>query len=548
MYCQHFGLKKKPFQISADNDLLWLGYKHASALTSLKGSMGDKTHCLMALIGDIGTGKTTLINEIIQTLDDETLFVKIENPCLEVYQLFLLIARAFGFEQQYKEVENFSSAFRSFLKFTSEQNRKVLIIVDEAQSIPERFLKEILSWAEFDLNNVLSVILAGQLELQGLLKTGSGQFEQNGKIVQAFLKPLNEGETKAYINKRLEISGTTRRIFLISAIHEAYIKSHGIPRLINIFCDQALTAAFAKNMKIVDLPTIQQVIHELELPTVTVKIPTETIGKKILEKKSEKTKPSPDRQGFQKKNIAVLAMLCLILSGIIVLFYTGYFTSAIKNKLFDFHLNINPVKTTSKKLNSPVKVPPPQTRKVVKKNSPEKITVKNSRSKSTAVHDTGLGYTPANSFQAGQLPAMADKIPANALNGRHPARLDTGLGYTPPAPSTQTRKLPSTVPVKTIKNENKPRDIIPDIPENLNARDLEVFIKEVFLLKDQTNSTIKILAKKNDAVRTPDHKLSESIKFNTEKDKADTPENPAPDAIIDWLMKKNHMKPKKIKN
>jgi len=99
MYYQYFSLEKKPFQINSDNDFLWLGKKHAKALESLKRGIKEKQG-LLALIGDVGTGKTTLLNEIIHTLDTQTLFVKIADPGVEMHHLFLTIAQAFGFEDQ----------------------------------------------------------------------------------------------------------------------------------------------------------------------------------------------------------------------------------------------------------------------------------------------------------------------------------------------------------------------------------------------------------------------------------------------------------------
>jgi len=249
MYYQHFNLEKKPFQINSDNEFLWLSKKHTIALDSLKRGMAEEQG-LLALTGDMGTGKTTLLNEIINTLDMETLVVKIPDPGVEMSHLFLTIAQAFGFEDQYQKEKKFSSGFFPFLKTAENKGKNVLVIVDEAQRIPKRFLKEIASWSKSGFNQVLTVILAGQLEFRNILRSTLGAAWQDCINVHAFLEPLDEKETKTYINKRLEMAGTTRKIFLISAISEIHTYSKGIPRMINTSCDQALIAAFVKDMKI----------------------------------------------------------------------------------------------------------------------------------------------------------------------------------------------------------------------------------------------------------------------------------------------------------
>jgi type II secretory pathway predicted ATPase ExeA len=266
MYRKHFNLEKKPFQISSDNQFLWLGKKHASALESLKQGIAQNQG-LLVLTGDVGTGKTTLINEIIHTLDAKTQAVIIADACFEMHHIFLTIAQAFGFEDQYQKGKKFSAEFVSFLRTVNTRGRKVLVVVDEAQRIPVRFLKEIIAWSEFRLNHVLTVILAGQLEFQTVLGT-LGQGWWNHIQTNVSLEPLDENETKIYINKRLELAGSKRKIFLISAIHEVHVYSKGFPRLINIACDQALIAAFAKGMRLVDPPTFKQALGQLDLPII----------------------------------------------------------------------------------------------------------------------------------------------------------------------------------------------------------------------------------------------------------------------------------------
>ncbi|WP_300456983.1 AAA family ATPase [Desulfobacula sp.] len=328
MYCRYFNLEKKPFQISSDNKFLWLGKTHAAALKLLKKGLAQNKS-LLVLTGDIGTGKTTLINEIIHTLDPGTMWVKIVDPCFEMEDLFRVIAQAFGFEAQYDRGKNFSLEFFSFLNAAGDEDKKIRVIVDEAQRMPEWFLKEVISWSGFRFNRVLTVILAGHLEFEHLLRTHLGQAWKDHVNLHACLEPLNKEETKIYINKRLELAGTNRKIFLSSALHEAYTYSKGIPRLINISCDQALIAAFAKGVKTVDASTFRKATGQLYRPVA----PPEN------KEHNEEELPKEDhlihdRQRIFKIKIAwtaLAACLCLFIGDLL---FTGYTPSTIKYVTF----------------------------------------------------------------------------------------------------------------------------------------------------------------------------------------------------------------------
>lgn len=342
MYRQYFSLKKKPFQISPDNSFLWLGDKHAKALTLLKAGMAQNQG-LMTLIGGVGTGKTTLLNEIIHTLDNEALHVKIADPYFEIDLIYQVIANALGFE--HKNQEKFSSSFYSFLQ--TVKNKKMVLIVDEAQRISHHFLKEIISWSRFGFNQVLTIILAGQLEFQDVLESSQNKAVQNDDIkVKAFLEPLDEQETMAYVKNRLELAGTNQNIFLETTVHEIHNYSKGIPRLINISCDQALIVAFADNMKIVDIPTFHEAIKSISLPDVKSE-------KQLLKTEDQlsENKPSPARQRSIPKLFAGLAVAAACICLVYIL-YTQYFPPSMDKNKTDYSSN--------KPSNKPVEVKPAQ--------------------------------------------------------------------------------------------------------------------------------------------------------------------------------------------
>jgi len=283
MYCRHFNLEEKPFQLSSDNRFLWMGKKHARALDGLTKGI-ERTASLLVLTGDVGTGKTTLLHEIIQTLSPDTAYAHITDPSLELHYLFTAIATGLGFQDLYQEGEKFAPILFSFLQKVEGQNRRALIIIDEVHLIPDRFLAELISWSRSASGGPLTILLAGQLEFHRTIEKSLGRSWKNHVDVHAMLTPLNEQETQTYINQRLALAGAQRRIFIVPAAQQAHIFSKGIPRLINIACDQAMTAAYAKDMKIIDIPTFQEAVGILELPHTPEPVLPKTIKKPLPEK------------------------------------------------------------------------------------------------------------------------------------------------------------------------------------------------------------------------------------------------------------------------
>jgi type II secretory pathway predicted ATPase ExeA len=485
MYRQHFNLEKKPFQISSDNQFLWLGEKHAAALELLKQGIA-RHQGLLILTGDVGTGKTTLINEIIHTLDTETRSVVISDPCFEMHHLFLTIAQALGFEDQYQAQKNFSSEFASFLKTENAGGRKVVVLVDEAQRIPEEFLKEIVSWSEFKLNHVLTVILVGQLEFQTVLETTLGQGWRDEIKTHAVLEPLNENETKIYINKRLEFSGSKRKIFLISAIHEIHVYSKGFPRTINIACDQALIAAFAKGMRLVDVPTIKEALGQLDLPIIpSNSYPEETIPFQ--------------RSWFQKKSFiggAVFVLICL---------FAGYLYTG-DNGPFVF------------KRESPVPTLP---------MTPEPLLPK-----------AKLPPTPDASPVVEQIPPSETAIESTVVQVQEPDTQNEAQNIEtaePPAASMEEKKDPSPVLINTLVASDQTTQGQPAA-----SKDIHGFIEDVFSFKENLasdDSENTIVAEQGEEKVLPGP--AEPFEENSAEDSPvlNEPE-PEPDAIIDWLIHK----------
>ncbi len=541
MYRQHFSLEKKPFQISSDNEFLWLGKKHTTALELLKSGMTKKKG-LLVLTGDIGTGKTTLVNEIIHTLPLGTLYVKIVDPCFEMYHLFEFIAQEFGFEYQHKEGKKFSSDFFPFVKTAESRGKKILVVVDEAHRMPNRFLKEIITWHESGPRQGLTIILAGQLEFQDVLRTHLGQNWKDHMTLCAHLEPLNDKETQMYITRRLEIAGARSKLFSVAAMHEAHGWSKGFPRLINISCDQALIAAFSKGMVIVDAPTFKQVIHDLDLP----------IGHSKHPKQNKEDNLIQHKQWFFKKKLGWLASTAAICSYIFYLFYTGHTPSAIKYAppSSPAHLESPANQVKNAIPSSPAHLESPASQvKDATPSSPAHLESPASQVKDAIPSSPAHLESPANQVKNATPhaepvstkktpkaePALIEPLSPITSRIQEPADKEIGLGYTP-APSSEIIDY-----INTVSDADMTKNRRPQGAEKGKNKNLDQFIEDVFLLKKQTITFPEA------PVKTKKEAVGEPAESRPGKDIHDFPVSsipPEPDAIIEWLIEKR----KKVKD
>ncbi|MBP1726358.1 MAG: outer membrane protein, related to OmpA/MotB [Deltaproteobacteria bacterium] len=168
MYLSHYSLSQMPFQISPDPKFLWLGEKHREALAVLKyGVMNNQGFLL--LTGDVGTGKTTLINALVNSLGPDTFFINVSDPRLDKLDFFKLVARSFGLEGALRSKLDFFMSFKNFLHKAYDSKKKVLLIIDEAQKLSLDSLEEIrlLSNIERQDSKLLNIFFVGQNEPEG---------------------------------------------------------------------------------------------------------------------------------------------------------------------------------------------------------------------------------------------------------------------------------------------------------------------------------------------------------------------------------------------
>ncbi len=267
MYRSFYGLTKKPFQISSDPSFMWMGEKHEEALATLKYGILDNKGFLL-LTGDVGTGKTTLINALIQSLSEDIICTSVPDPGLEKLDFFNYIGAAFGIEREFATKGAFLANFRQFLIQSNETGKKVLLIIDEAQLLTQELLEEIrlLSNIEKTDTKLINIFFIGQNEFNEILNRQQNRAVRQRLTLNYNIDPLTPDEISEYINHRLKVAGTDESIFDDQAKHEIFMYSGGFPRRINVICDHCLLSGYVKEQKTISADIVKECARELKIP------------------------------------------------------------------------------------------------------------------------------------------------------------------------------------------------------------------------------------------------------------------------------------------
>ncbi len=266
MYCELFELKELPFRLSPDPQFLFASKQHARAKAYMESSvwLGDG---FVILTGDIGCGKTTLIESFIESLPKDVVLAHISQTQLSPVEFLQSLLVELGFRPFGMRKIELLTLLKEYLIEQSSGGRRVLIVIDEAQNLSRKVLEEIrlLSGVEAQKEKVLRIILAGQPELGETLD--SPRLEQLSQRVRLrfHIAALSKRETLEYIAHRLKIAGAGRRkIFDTEALRLVFRYTGGVPRLINILCDSAMLCAFADEKNRVDQELLEAAVDELQ--------------------------------------------------------------------------------------------------------------------------------------------------------------------------------------------------------------------------------------------------------------------------------------------
>jgi general secretion pathway protein A len=267
MYTSFYNLHSKPFQISSDPAFMWFGEKHKEALATLKYGILDNKGFLL-LTGDVGTGKTSLINSLIESLSEDIVVASVPDPSLEKMDFLNFIALAFGMGREFSTKGTFLVHFKQFLMEAHENNKKVLLIIDESQLLTQEILEEIrlLSNIEKTDAKLINIFFVGQNEFNEILNQQQNRAVRQRLTLNYNIDPLTPDETAEYIKHRLQVAGTTQTIFDTEAVQEIFMYSGGFPRRINIICDHCLLSGYVNAKKEINHLIVKECARELKIP------------------------------------------------------------------------------------------------------------------------------------------------------------------------------------------------------------------------------------------------------------------------------------------
>lgn len=267
MYLNHFSLKIKPFQITVDPKFLWLGEKHKEALATLRYGILDNRGFLL-MTGEVGTGKTILINRLISLLDIDTVVATLPDPDLESMDFYNLLADGLKMKRTFDTKGEFLIHLRDFLHQSYVNQKQVLLIIDESQRLNHRLMEDIRVLSNIELHDrkLINIFFVGQQEFNSILMTPQNRALSQRITVRYHIEALNASEVGEYIRHRLKVAGGTKRIFEPTAVSEIYQVSGGIPRLVNIICDHAMLTAYAQGVHKINGKIINECAEELRIP------------------------------------------------------------------------------------------------------------------------------------------------------------------------------------------------------------------------------------------------------------------------------------------
>ena len=268
MYTQFFNLKEKPFEIAPDPRFLYLSESHREGLAHLIYAVKERKG-FTVITGEVGTGKTVLVQTLLGKLDGKTRTAYVFNPKLGPTDFLNYICEDLGLRGMKRYKGQTLNILQSFLLNCHSQNENVVLIIDEAQSLDPRLLEEVRLLSNFETSKgkLIQVIMIGQPELDETLNRHEFRQIKQRVSLRFNVQPLRKEETKEYINHRLrKAGGVDTDLFSPKALDRIYKYSQGIPRVVNIVCDNALLIGYATDEKIIGEKIIREAIENLEGP------------------------------------------------------------------------------------------------------------------------------------------------------------------------------------------------------------------------------------------------------------------------------------------
>jgi general secretion pathway protein A len=268
MYKKFFGLKENPFNVNPDPRYLYLTPNTQEALACLTYGIETRKGFIL-LTGEVGTGKTTLINKLLEWLHKERVFTAfVFNPRLSVSQFFDFMMADFGIPCETHQKGQMLLKLNQWLLDRYQAGERAVLVVDEAQNLSPQMLEEIrlLTNLETSTEKLLQIVLAGQPELEQKLNQPQLRQLRQRITLRAKTRQLTLDETQGYIQERMRIAGAENPdIFSPEAVAAVHRYARGIPRVTNLLCEHALVSSFADQKNPVPGEIVEEVARDFDL-------------------------------------------------------------------------------------------------------------------------------------------------------------------------------------------------------------------------------------------------------------------------------------------
>lgn len=271
MYESFFGFKEKPFNDAPDPSFLYLSNKHKEALALLTYGIKERKG-FVVLSGEVGTGKTTILRAFMKQLDSNSRVAYVFSTKLSDKEFLKFVCHDFGLQVNGDLKIDYVTKLLDFLMKSYYEGKTTTLIVDEAQNLDMLVFEEIrmLTNHETSSQKLLQVFLVGQPQLNDHLERDELWQLKQRISTRYHLYPLDRRETMEYIQTRMRIAGATRQdYFTEGATQKIYKHSHGIPRLINNICDNALLIGYALDTPVINEKIIRECVADLKLEWVS---------------------------------------------------------------------------------------------------------------------------------------------------------------------------------------------------------------------------------------------------------------------------------------
>ena len=266
MYEAFYGLSSKPFQLNPDPTFYFGSKQHSRARAYLEYGI-SRNEGFVVVTGEIGAGKTTIVRKLIESLHGTNVVIgQLVTTQLDAEDTLRMVGAAFGFNIKGVPKSELLITLEAFLVAQTGQGKRCLLIVDEAQNLTMRAVEELRMLSNFQFGNqaLLQSFLVGQPEFREIMRRPEMEQFRQRVAASCHIGPLDENESRAYIQHRLNRAGATDRpTFDDAAFSAIYAATQGIPRRINSLCDRLLLLGFLNDKTHFGFPEVDEVVRDI---------------------------------------------------------------------------------------------------------------------------------------------------------------------------------------------------------------------------------------------------------------------------------------------